>query len=64
MTEEHRTSWLQLILFHEAEDEDVVLAAPAGGDDRVVVNDDLLHVTHGHRCAAEVVTLARRDEYF
>ena len=40
MTEEHRTSWLQLILFHEADDEDVVLAAHAGGDDHVVVNDD------------------------
>ena len=57
MIQEHRTSWLQLVLVHETEDGDVVLAAHAGGDDRVVVVDDLLQVTHGHRGATEVVNL-------
>ena len=40
---------LQLILVDEAEDGDVVLGADGGGDDGVIVVDDLFKRSHGHR---------------
>merc|ERR1719427_34716 len=56
--EENAAAWLQLVLVHEAEDGHVVLAAHAGGDDGVVVVNDLLQVANTHGCSSQVIHLA------
>ena len=52
------TAGLELILVHEAEDGDVMLAPHAGAHYGVVVVDDLLEVADTHRCSSQVVNLA------
>lgn len=48
---------LELVLIDEGEDPDVVLGAHGGGDDGVVLVDELLEASDAHGRAAEVVDL-------
>merc|ERR1719427_2170702 len=56
--EENAAAWLQLVLVYEAEYGHVVLATHAGGDDGVVVINDLLQVANTHGCSSQDVHLA------
>merc|ERR1719320_92168 len=58
VVQEDAAARLQLVLVNEAEDGHVVLAANAGGDDGVVVVDNLLQVSHTHRCSSKIINLA------
>lgn len=48
---------LEQVLVHKRHDGDVVLGAHGGGNDRVVVVDDLLQCAHAEGIPADVVDL-------
>ena len=58
MVQKDATAGLELILVHEAEDGDVMLATHAGAHYGVVIVNDLLEVADTHRCSSQVVDLA------
>ena len=58
MIEEDAAAGLQLILVHEAQNGNVVLAAHARGHNGVVVIDNLLQITHTHWCSSQIINLA------